>query len=119
MKPKEFGKEGERLAARFLEEKGYSIIETNFQKRIGEIDLVAFDPQRNETVFVEVKSRRNRAFGTPEEAITPRKLEKMAGAAELWLQEKGINDSEWRLDLVAIECPRNQKTIIRHIENLG
>ena len=63
-----FGDWGEEYARRFLEQKGYSIIEAKYRGKYGEIDLVAWEGEC--LVFVEVKSRRSRAFGRPEESVT-------------------------------------------------
>ena len=63
-----FGDWGEEYARRFLEKKGYSIIEAKYRGKYGEVDIVAWDGDC--LVFVEVKSRRTRAFGRPEESVT-------------------------------------------------
>ena len=54
MDNKLLGKKGEQKAVEFLKEKGYQIIEQNFLKRMGEIDIIAFDPKYKEYVFIEV-----------------------------------------------------------------
>ena len=65
MKRQEVGKLGEEIARRFLKKRGYHIHETNFRCRGGEIDIVA--QQKDYLVFVEVRTRSNLNFGTPEE----------------------------------------------------
>ena len=65
------GNFGERVAASHLESKGYEILERNYATREGEVDLIA--QRGDELVFVEVRSRQGRSFGTPEESITGRK----------------------------------------------
>src|SRR5690606_10776232 len=69
------GRWGENLAANHLAAEGLTIIERNWRCRDGEIDLVARDGET--FVFVEVKTRRGRDFGAPEEALTPRKAQKL------------------------------------------
>jgi len=119
METKDFGNKGEEWATKMLTEKGYAILQRNYRKRGGEIDIVAFDPVAKETVFVEVKSRRNRAFGSPEEAMDERKIEKMADTAQHWLAENGKELSEWRLDLVALEVGTDGKLVCRHLKNIS
>ncbi|HOU41061.1 MAG TPA: YraN family protein, partial [Promineifilum sp.] len=69
------GNWGEGVAAVQLEAKGYAIVARNWRCAVGEIDLVARDGET--LVFVEVKTRRGRAYGAPEEALTPRKAQKL------------------------------------------
>jgi putative endonuclease len=119
METKDFGNQGEEWATRMLTEKGYAILQRNYRKQGGEIDIVAFDPSNSEIVFVEVKSRRNQAFGTPEEAIDERKIGKMADTAQEWLAQNGKESSEWRLDLVALEYNTQGKPDCRHLINIS
>lgn len=100
---KELGLRGERIAARFLSQRGYTIITTRWLKRVGEIDIVAYDSSTKELVFVEVKTRTSTAYGWPEESVTGRKLEKITKTAEWFLLEKKYPPSqEWRIDVVSI-----------------
>ena len=100
MNKQQKGRRGEDIAARFLEEKGYRIIQRNFRYDRGEIDIIAQDGM--ELVFVEVKSRENEAFGLPEESITPSKEEQLKKVAEGYLFERGIDTQPCRFDVVAI-----------------
>ncbi len=97
-----FGDWGEEYARRFLERKGYSILESNYRGQYGEIDLVAREGEC--LVFVEVKSRRTGAFGRPEESVTGAKQQKLVQAAMEYIQSKGLEDCEWRIDVVGIEA---------------
>ena len=119
METKDFGKRGEDEAVEYLRGLGYEILQRNYRKREGEIDIIAFDPKRKEYVFAEVKSRRNRAFGAPEEAVSERKVEKMANTAQRWLAEQGKEKAEWRLDLVILEIGSNGKPEWRHLTHLS
>lgn len=95
------GKHGEDLAAAALSVHSYRVVERNWRCQGGEIDLVA---QEEETcVFVEVKLRQGQAFGTPEEAVTPAKQDRLLRAAEAYLAEHDLTDVGWRIDVVAIE----------------
>jgi len=118
MDKKLFGREGESLATEFLKKKGYRIVETNYLKRSGEIDIIAFDPKYSEYVFTEVKTRSNRSFGYPEEAVDEEKFQKIAATAERWLSDKNLDDSEWRIDIIGIEW-NGKEPEIEHIENVS
>jgi len=118
METKDFGKQGEDKAVDFLKGLGYEILQRNYQKRSGEIDIIAFDPKRKEYVFAEVKSRRNRTFGAPEEAVNERKVQKMADTAQHWLAEQGKEKAEWRLDLIILEIDSNAKPEWRHLTHI-
>jgi putative endonuclease len=119
METKDFGKQGEDKATDFLKGLGYEILQRNYRKRSGEIDIIAFDPKRKEYVFAEVKSRRNRTFGAPEEAVSERKVQKMADTAQHWLAEQDKEKVEWRLDLVILEIDLDGNPEWRHLTHLG
>jgi len=75
----EVGRRGERLAAAYLEERGWKVLGTGFLARRGEVDLVC---TRGESlVLVEVKTRSGLGFGTPAEAVGPRKRRALSAAA--------------------------------------
>ena len=62
------GIKGEDIAVKYLEEKGYNILERNFICRQGEIDVIALD--KNYIVFIQIKSRTSTEYGLPSEAVT-------------------------------------------------
>lgn len=94
------GKYGEDLAEKYLIEKGYEIIERNFRKRYGEIDLVAIED--GFLVFIEVKTRFCHDY-PPEEAFTPRKKRNLIRSAEYYKSLHPELPALLRLDLMAIE----------------
>jgi putative endonuclease len=109
------GKWGESVAALQLEDKGYQILDRNWRCAQGEIDLVALDGE--EVVFVEVKTRRGRQMGSPEEGLTQQKGKRLIELARLYLVERDI-DPDWRIDLVAVELDNSGKlTRCEHIAN--
>ncbi|MEK7546013.1 MAG: YraN family protein [Patescibacteria group bacterium] len=115
---RKFGDEGEELAAAFLARRGFRVVARNARiSRIGEIDIVALDP-RGALVFVEVKTRRDRSFGPPEEAVTPSKLRTIAMCAEAWRTGKGWTDRPWRIDVMAVDLASGTPDI-RHLENVA
>lgn len=79
------GTEAESAAARFLQSKGYQIIEQNWRTRFCEIDIVA--KYRQQISFVEVKYRSTPLQGTGLDYITPKKLKQMTFAAQCWVEE--------------------------------
>ena len=70
----ELGKWGEDQAADYLQRKGYTIIERDWKSGKRDLDIVAIDEDKNIVVFVEVKTRRNRLFGEPEESVDYHKI---------------------------------------------
>ena len=108
------GECGERLAADFLKRLGYEIAERNFRTRFGEIDLIA--RKGKFTVFVEVKLRANTRFGTPAEAVTRAKQERLILAAEEWLaaHKEAVYA---RFDVIEVMLPKDGEMKINHLEN--
>lgn len=96
------GAAGEAEAARYLEKQGYKIVTRNFRGRFGEIDIIAKD--RDVLVFVEVKTRSQGSLGTPEEAVTPRKIARITKAAAEYMaaNERATSDVNVRFDVVGV-----------------
>lgn len=95
------GSKYELLAASYLAEKGYIILEKNFHCRTGEIDIIAKD--ETYLVFVEVKYRTNTMKGLPGEAVDFRKIKKITRTAEYYMLRNGISvDTPCRFDVVNI-----------------
>lgn len=108
------------MACRYMENKGYAVVERNYRTRHGEIDLILRDERT--LVFVEVKLRRGSGFGDPLEAVTPRKQDKIRMIAEQYLSEKEEDFAdgfkEMRFDVVGILLlPGTRKPEIWHVEN--
>ena len=98
------GRRGEDLAVVELVRCGYQIVERNWRCRSGEVDVVA---RRSQAVhFFEVRTRRGREYGTPEESLTPAKQRRMMNVARTYLADHDLYDVDWRLGLVAIEMDR-------------
>jgi putative endonuclease len=115
---------GERLAAAFLEAKGYTVLERNYRFSREEVDLVCFqplpEPGRFEDggwiVFVEVKTRRGSAFGRPEEAVDVAKQRAILRVAEAYLHERRLTAALCRFDVVAVTLGAGPPAI-EHFEN--
>lgn len=114
------GKNGEEMAREFLVKKGFELVESNYENKIGEIDLVMVD--KDWLVFVEVKLKVGDKFGTPEEMIDKRKLSKIKRVAEsyLVLEKKKIKRFEkFRIDAVCMVTDENKEILrINHYENI-
>ena len=92
---------GEEIAAKYLRNKGYKIIERNFRKGYGEIDLIAID---NDTlVFIEVKTRTSKRFGTPLEQISYHKLKSLERTAIFYKKLHPTLPDALRIDAVSVE----------------
>ena len=112
------GKYGEDLACEFLKSRGYKIIERNFRIRGGEIDVVAKDGIT--LVYVEVKTRSQYMFGTPEESVTPFKLRFLQRAAKFYrLKRKNLNLPQLeRIDVISVDISE-PKAYFKLIKNAG
>ncbi len=109
----DLGKRGEEIACRYLQEKGYAILETNFRFGRGEIDVIA--KQQETIVFVEVKTRSSNKYGYPEESVTESKKEKLKETAMEYLIKNDLQN-EIRFDVVTITAVRDAIHIC-HIED--
>ena len=98
---KRTGKKGEELAAAYLAETGYRIIECNYRCCFGEIDIVAWEGDT--LVFAEVKSRRTEAYGAPQLAVGRQKQDKISRIALNYLSEKHMHRHPARFDVVAVK----------------
>lgn len=102
MNNREKGTEKENKAVTYLENRGFSILDRNFYCRHGEIDIVAFD--NDILCFVEVKYRKNRTAGYPEEAVSKAKMLKICKSAQYYLHvHKQYMDCQIRFDVIAMD----------------
>lgn len=117
MRNLELGKLGETIAKEYLENKGYIILEQNCKNKYGEIDLVARD--KNEMVFVEVKTRIGEQFGTPEDALNRKKRQRLMRNAQAYMAFKTKELSSFRIDAVCIVLNQDKQIKrINHYENI-
>lgn len=97
------GREGEHIAALFLENKGFRIIERNFKTHCGEIDIIA--SYGNELVFVEVKARKGYSFGIGADAVNYAKKMRLSNAAEIYISKNGAKYGGFRFDVISVDLP--------------
>ena len=108
------GKIGEDLAAKFLEEKGYNIIERNYRFGHGELDIIA--EKNNMLIFIEVKTKKHGDFGDPINWIKRGKQLQMGRIARGYLYERNITDRDCRFDVVLVTW-QDGLWKIDHLEN--
>lgn len=94
------GNAGENYAENLLTQKGYKVIDRNFRCRIGEVDVIAI--KDGVLVFVEVKTRKNRKFGLPEESVTPQKIYKIRRTGEWYVSQNPGLPKKHRIDVVSL-----------------
>lgn len=112
------GKLGEDIAVKYLENHSYSILERNYRKPWGEIDIVA--QQSQELVFIEVKTQNQKFEWRPEENVTRHKKHQLSRIIATYLKEHRTPESqEWRIDVLAITLDFQTKNAqIGHIQNI-
>jgi len=113
------GQLGEDIAVKYLEKHGYKILDRNYRKPWGEIDIVA--QQSDELVFIEVKAQNQKFEWRPEENITFHKKHQLSRIVTTYLKANKIpEDQNWRIDVLAITLNFKTKNAqIEHIENIN
>ena len=110
------GRWGEGIAALFLQEKGYEILQRNVRTPYGELDIIARCGAT--IVFIEVKTRTSSSFGLPEISVGQRKIQHLLDAAHAFMQLYPGPEEEWRVDVIAIEGrPGGPEPYIEVFEN--
>ena len=112
---KSLGVRGEEIAVAFLKGQKFVIVERNFRCKGGEVDIVAREGKT--LVFVEVKARRNEAYGPPQLAVTPFKQRQISKSALTWLAKHRLQEASARFDVIAILLRDHEVPQIEHIRN--
>ena len=107
------GRYGERVAADYLLDQGWQLLDRNWRGRDGELDIVAL--QGNALVVVEVKTRRGLGFGHPAEAVTDRKLARLRRLTAQWLAAHDTHPGSIRIDVIAVLVPRSGAAHVEHL----
>ena len=107
------GAEGEARAARYLEARGWRILARNTRAAGVEIDLVSV--RAGVLAFVEVKTRRSRNAGAPEEAVDARKQARLVRGAAGWLRDHRVRSRRLRFDVIVCEVDPNGRWSLRHL----
>ncbi len=111
----ELGKWGEVLAAEFVEKNGYEIIERDWKSGHHDLDIIARD--EDTLVIIEVKTRRNRLFGNPEEAIDYKKRQSLQSAINHYVKSHRVN-APVRFDIISIVGTIGSTAEIDHIKDV-
>lgn len=110
------GRYGEELAARFLAKQGWTILDRNWRCSTGELDIVA---ERDRILVIcEVKARRSLRFGSPLEAVTPEKLQRLRRLAGAWIAAHPQHRETVRIDVIAVLVDDAGMTQLQHIEGV-
>jgi putative endonuclease len=118
LNPKDvLGRQGEQLAAEYLQRAGLRILDRNWRCAEGEIDIVAAD--RRVLVVCEVKTRSDTRYGTPLEAITRQKRNRLRRLAVRWLVAHGLLFDEVRVDVVGVLKSASGEFSLEHVRGVG
>ncbi|NND90380.1 MAG: YraN family protein [Granulosicoccus sp.] len=109
MQTHERGNLAQAVALSWLQNHGYALVQANYRRRIGEIDLVVLHPDRQTVVFVEVRYRSHQRFGGAIESVDRRKQQKLVRTADAWLQQHASSMTPARIDVIAL-CPASPRT---------
>lgn len=112
---KELGRKGEDAAARFLERKGFDILERNWLCAFGEADIICRD--EDSIHFVEVKTRSGIQYGLPSDAVTSEKRSRYEKIALCYLQEYENCDIRVSFDIISLLVTSNNRCLLRFHEN--
>ena len=116
LRRKMLGRQGEEVAARYLEKNGFHILSRNYRCKIGEIDLIVID--KRTLIFVEVRSKSSEEFGLGQESVVRKKQLKLRQVAWHYLKAEGKTAMDCRFDVIAIRFDGDgQVRRIEHIEN--
>ena len=109
----ELGQTGEKIATKYLLENNYRIVGRNFRTRLGEIDIIAID--KDELVFIEVKTRTTDKYGKPSEAVDYEKIKHILRVAEYYMYIYKIKNTYCRIDVIEVIINKEQY-YINHIK---
>jgi putative endonuclease len=110
----EFGLTGERVAERWLQRRGWRVIQRRYRSGHRDIDLVA--QLGTEIAFVEVKARTGNAFGDPVEAVNWKKRNELVRSAWTWIDRHGRPGESYRFDVIGV-LVTGDRVRVRHVEN--
>ncbi|MGE5629392.1 MAG: YraN family protein [Solirubrobacterales bacterium] len=110
----DIGKIGEAVSEEYLIKSGYIILDKNYRCKIGEIDIIA--KNMNHICFIEVKTRKNKIYGRPCEAVNYIKQKKILKSAQMYILKNKLFECSFRFDVIEVLIFDN-KYSINHIEN--
>ncbi len=107
------GRYGEDVAARYVQDAGWRLLDRNWRGPDGELDIVAMDGSA--LVTVEVKTRRGVGFGYPAEAVTPRKVARLRRLTAQWVAAHDARPRSIRIDVIGVLLPRSGAARVEHL----
>lgn len=110
------GKRGEELAVTFLLKQGFTILERNWRKNFGEIDIIAMN--KGEHRMIEVKTRMSERMGTALESISDQKLGTIDQLAQRYFYEKGMVYPKYHIDVVTIDVNEEGRATLRYFPDI-
>lgn len=111
------GRYGENVAARYLTDEGWEVVDRNWRGPSGEIDIVAL--HGTELVVVEVKTRTGSSFGHPAEAVTAVKLSRLRRLAGQWLDAHDLRPQSIRIDVIAVHASSRGAATVEHLAGIS
>lgn len=122
----EFGSFAEKMAGDFLVSRGYKILDRNYRKPWGEVDIIAEKPAQaggeGIIIFVEVKASDSpspKGF-EPEKRVNSDKIKRIKRAALTYIQQNNLDDRSWQIDIISLEVNKNTRTAkITHFKNVA
>ncbi|MCU0515214.1 MAG: YraN family protein [Anaerolineae bacterium] len=112
---KKTGRDGEALAAAWLEDHEFTIVARNWHCPAGELDIVAW--QGDTLVFVEVKTCHAEDVAAAFVHITPAKRQRLLASVYHYLEAHALTEALWRVDAIGIALPRRGGPILEHLED--
>ena len=115
MKNQILGRQGEQVAAAFLQQHGYTICARNFRVAVGEIDIIA--RKGDVLAFMEVKTRHGNRYGTPAQAVDFRKQQKIIQTARWYLRQKHLSEDKCfcRFDVLEVYARPGGEWQVHHL----
>lgn len=115
---RELGNLGEKIALNYLKKSGYQILERNYQKKWGEIDIIA--QLKEKIFFIEVKSKNKGVAFRPEQNVNFSKQKRLIRAAKDYLLERKISpERPWQIDVITIELDfKTRRANLQHLKNV-
>ena len=112
----DLGRWGEKVAAAYLQRKGYTVVECDWKSGHRDLDIIALNEKGDTLVFVEVKSRRNLVFADPIDAVNYQKIRNLQQAANHYIKYRHV-DLDIRFDIITVVGTPDTEPEISHIED--
>lgn len=112
---KRMGSFGEMLVITYLENLNYKILDKNFCTKYGEIDIIAKD--KDEYVFIEVKTRTSRKYGMPVDAVDTSKEKHIEKSSKVYIYLNKLENKYIRYDIIEVYFINKNKYYINHLRN--